>query len=264
MKQILTILIILITYPVYSQVKALPFNGNLITTDQFGFYYEIGDTEIKKYSNSGELNCSYSNNLLGVIANVDVSNPQKILVYFKDFTKILILDNTLSPSSEVIDLTTIELDETSLVCRSYNDAVWYYDPVRFELIRKNQELITTNSSGNIANLLNKNIQPNFMIEDKSKVYLSDPLAGILVFDIYGTYLKTLPILGLMNFQVRDKFLIYTSIEGEIETYDFFTLEKSKYKPLKYNLIDFVRVENETIYIVDKKNQLFIDKIEQQR
>jgi hypothetical protein len=261
MKQILTILITLLSYPVYSQVDALPFNGNLMTTDQFGFYYEIDDTEIKKYSNSGKLDFSYSNNMLGVIANVDVSNPQKILVYFKDFTKILILDNTLSPSSEVIDLTTIELDETSLVCRSYNDAIWYYDPVRFELIRKNQELVTTNSSGNLANLLNTNIQPNFMVEDKNKVYLNDPLVGVLIFDVYGTYLKTLPVLGLMSFQVRDKFLIYTNIEGEIETYDFFTLEKASYKPLKYNSIALVRVENGTIYIVDKKNQLFIDKIE---
>jgi len=262
MKHLLIIFTVLFVYPTYAQETKLPFNGTAITTDQFGFYYDIDDTEIKKYSSNGILDCSYSNNLMGVIANVDVSNPQKILVYFKDFTKILILDITLSPSSEVIDLTTIELDETSLVCRSYNDAVWYYDPVRFELIRKNQELLTTNSSGNIANILNRNIQPNYMAEYNNRLYLNDPASGILVFDIYGTYLKTLPILGLMNFQVRDKFVIYTNKDGEIETYGFLSLEKTKYKPLKYNSIAFVRVENATIYIVDKKNQLFIDKIEQ--
>ena len=163
MKYILTILITLLIYPAYSQVASIPFKGKTITTDQFGFYYEIGDTEINKYSNDGKLNCSYSNNVLGVIANVDVTNPQKVLVYFRDFTKILILDIELAPTSDVIDLTSLELDETTLVCRSYNNGVWYYDPVRFELIRKNQELITTNSSGNLANLLNKNIQANFLL-----------------------------------------------------------------------------------------------------
>ena len=262
MKNILTILIILLTCSVYSQVKTFAFNGLTLTTDQFGFYYEIKDTEINKYSNSGILDCSYSNNMLGVIANVDVSNPQKILVYFRDFTKILILDNTLSPTSEVIDLTTIELDETSLVCRSYNNGVWYYDPVRFELIRKNQELVTTNSSGNLANILNKNIQANFLVEYNNKVYLNDTTNGILVFDNFGTYLKTLPIFGLSNFQVRDKFLIYINKSGEIEAYNFFTLETSKYKPLKYNSVLSVRVENSLIYVVNKKKQLFIDKIEQ--
>lgn len=262
MRHLFTILIVLLVFPPsYAQVKSIPFKGNIIVTDQFGFYYEIGDTEINMYSNDGKLSYSYSNNILGVIANVDVSNPQKILVYFRDFTKILILDNTLSPTSEVVDLTSIELDETTLVCRSYNDGVWYYDPVRFELIRKNQELVTTNSSGNLANLLGNNIQTNFLMEYNNRLYLNDPTNGILVFDIYGAYLKTLPILGLTNFQVKDKFIIYTNQSGEIETYDFFTLEKNKYKSLIYNSVSSVRVENKLIFIVNKKNELFIDKIE---
>jgi len=251
----------MLIYPVFSQVNPIPFKGKAITSDQFGFYYEISDTEINKYFNDGQLSYSYSNNILGVIANVDVTNPQKILVYFRDFTKILILDNTLSPTSEVIDLTTIELDETSLVCRSYNNGVWYYDPIRYELIRKNQGLITTNSSGNLANLLDKNIQANYLVEYNNKLYLNDSINGVLVFDIYGAYIKTLPIYGLLEFQLKDKILIYTNKSDEIETYNFFTLEKTIYKPLIYNSISLVRVENNMIYIVNKKNQLFIDKIE---
>jgi hypothetical protein len=261
MKHILIILTIFLISTAYSQVKSIPFNGQTLTTDQMGYYYEISDNEINKYDNSGALNCSYSNNILGVIANVDVSNPQKILVYFKEFTKILILDNTLSPTSEVIDLTTIELDETTLVCRSYNNGTWYYDPLRFELIRKNQELVTTNTSGNLANLLDKNIQANYLLEYNNSLYLNDPKNGVLVFDNYGTYLKTIPLYGLTGFQVKDKFIIFTNSNGEVETYDFFTLEVTKYQPKKYNSAISVRVENRLIYIVDKKNRLFIDKIE---
>jgi len=261
MKYLATIFITLFLSSAYAQVEPLSFNGKILVTDQFGFYYEIKNTEINKYSNNGVLDCSYSNNMLGVIASVDVSNPQKILVYFRDFTKILILDNTLSPTSELIDLTTIELDETNLVCRSYNNGIWYYDPVKFELIRKNQELTTTNSSGNLANLLSKNIQANYLLEFNNRLYLNDPTNGILIFDNYGTYLKTLPILGLNEFQVKEKYLIYTNSNGGIEAYDFFTFEKTKYKPLKYNSVQSVRVENTLVYIVSKKNQLFIDKIE---
>lgn len=261
MKKLVVILLILVGFYGYSQTSSFPFKGNMITTDQFGHYYEVSDTKINKYSNDGKLICSFSNNILGVIASVDVTNPYKILVYFRDFTKILILDNTLSPTTEVIDLTSINLDETTLVCRSYNDGTWYYDPVRFELVRKSQELVTTNSSGNLANLLQKNIQPDFLIEYNNKVYLNDPESGILVFDIYGTYIKTIPLYGLSEFQVKDKYLIYANKNGEIETYDFLSLETKKYKPLKYNSIRSVRVENKLIYIVDKKNELFIDKIE---
>lgn len=261
MKYYLPIIILLISFNLSAQKSTLKFKGKQMVTDQFGYYYEITDTEIKKYTQQGELYRTYSNNLLGVIANVDVSNPYKIVVYFRDFTKILILDNFLTPTSEVIDLTTLDLDAATLVCRSYNDGTWYYNSLNFELIRKDQELNTTNNSSNLANLLGKNIQPNYLIEYNNKVYLNDTLNGILVFDIYGTYLKTLPIYGVNEFQVKDKFLIYVNKSNEIETYDFFTLEANTYKPLIYNSSVFVRLENDWIYILNKNNQLIIDKID---
>ena len=83
-----------------------------------------------------------------------------------------------------------------------------------------------------------------------------------MFDNYGTYLKTLPIFGLSSFQVKEKQLVYANAANQIETYDFFTLEVIQYKPLKYNAVSQVRVENNTIFIVNKEHQLFIDKIEQ--
>ena len=262
MKKIIVILMVIMGYSLYAQVKMLPFNGNILTTDQFGFYYEVKNTEINKYAINGKLNCSYSNNILGVIASVDVSNPQKIVVYFKDFTKVLILDNTLSPTSEIMDLTRLELDETSLVCRSYNNGIWYYDPIRFELIRKDKELETTNSSGNLANALMINIQANYLVEYNNRLYLNDPKNGLLVFDNFGTYLKTIPLYGLYSFQVKDKFLIYANAESHIELYNFFTLEKTLFKQFKYNAVKTIRLEGNLMFIQDKKNQLFIDKIEQ--
>ncbi len=256
----LLIAILLFSSNLVAQYKT-EFKGNLLATDQFGYFYEIKDTEIIKYTKQGEVYRTFSNNVLGVIANVDVTNPYKILVYFRDFTKILILDNFLAETTDAIDLTEIDLDETTLVCRSYNDGTWYYDPVRFELIRKNQELVTTNTSGNLANLLGKNIQPNYLLEYNNKIYLNDENHGILVFDVYGTYLKTIPIKGLQSFQVRDKHLVYANDEGLIETYDFFTLEKNQYKSLIYNNVKFVQIQNNLIYIIDANNILTIDKIE---
>jgi hypothetical protein len=248
-------------FPVFAQPTISVFKGKLLTTDQLGYFYEVSDNKINKYSNSGKLDCSYSNNILGIISNVDVSNPQKIVVYFRDFTKILILDNELSPTSELIDLTDLELDETSLVCRSYNDGTWYYDPIGFQLIRKNQELVTTNTSGNIANLLNEIIVANYLVEYNNRVYLNDQNLGILVFDNYGTYLKTLPIIGVMLFQVKENHLIYCNTDNKIETYDFFTLEKKEFKPNNYNSILQVRLENNKMFILNKKKQLFIHKLE---
>lgn len=260
MKRLITILLLLPTLLGFSQSIETKFKGNKITTDQFGNYYEISHTEIKKYNQKAQLQYTYSNNLLGEIASVDAFNPLKLLVYFKDFTKILVLDNTLSPTSDVIDLTTLNLEETSLVCRSYNDGIWYYNPVKFELTRKGNDLITTNTSGNISTLLNKNIQPNFFIERNNRVYLNDPVHGVLVFDLYGTYLKTIPIYNLTEFQVKEKYLLYVNEIGEVKKYDFLTLENTNYKVDKGSAIVRVQLEAPYIYLITKLNQLFIDKI----
>lgn len=244
------------------EVKTNKIQGNTFTTDQFGNYYDIGDTEIRKYDKNGTLMSSYSNQVLGMIAHVDLFNPYKILVYYRDFTKVLVLDNFLTETTEVIDLITLDLDETTLVCRSYNDAMWYYDPVRFELIRKNNELVTTNNSGNIANLLGKNIQPNYLLEYNNYVYLNDTTHGILVFDIYGTYIKTIPIYGIETFEVKDKYIIYSNANKKIEIYNFMAIEKQPYKPDTYKDVIEVRQENELIYILNSKKELIIEKLQE--
>ena len=93
MNKQITILIVLTfsTLVLFSQPKKLPLKGATFTTDQFGNYYDVNDVEIKKFNLKGELQYTYSNNLLGKISNIDASNPLKIIVYFRDFTKILIL-----------------------------------------------------------------------------------------------------------------------------------------------------------------------------
>jgi len=54
-----------------------------------------------------------------------------------------------------------------------------------------------------------NIQPNFLIEHNGKLYLNSPNDGILIFDIYGSYLKTIPLKNLESFQVQYPYIFYT-------------------------------------------------------
>ncbi len=261
MKKLILILIYLLSFEINAQNNSIEFKGRAFTTDQTGSYYEIYSNQIIKIGKNGQRQFTYSNNILGEISSVDVSNPMKIVVFFKDFSKVVVLDNTLTEQGGVLDLNEISLEETSLVCTSYNNGIWYYNPVKFQLTRIENTINITNTSANISTLLNKNIQPNFLVEFNNRVYLNDSTQGVLVFDIYGTYLKTLPIFGLTTFQVKEKYLLYVNQLGQIETYDFFTLEKLVFKPLQYANIKNVRIENQTIYIIDSKNELTQDTIE---
>lgn len=260
-KIISIILICFLSLITHAQSQSIEFKGKAFTTDQTGSYYEIYSNQIIKIGKNGQRQFTYSNNILGEISSVDVSNPMKIIVFFKDFSKVVVLDNTLTEQGGVLDLNEVSLEETSLVCSSYNNGIWYYNPIKFQLTRIENSINIINTSANISTLLNKNIQPNFIVEFNNKVYLNDPTQGILIFDVYGTYLQTLPIFGLTTFQVKEKYLLYVNKDAQIETYDFFTLEKSVYKPLQYSNIKMVRIENKTIYIINSKNELIQDTIE---
>jgi hypothetical protein len=261
MEKFILILLCFLSLNMGAQTQTVEFKGKIFTTDQTGSYYEITSNQIFKTGKNGQRQFTYSNNILGEISSVDVSNPMKIIVFFKDFSKVVVLDNTLTEQGGVLDLNEVSLEETSLVCSSYNNGVWYYNPIKYQLTRIENSINITNTSANISTLLNKNIQPNFIVEFNNKVYLNDSTQGILIFDVYGTYLQTLPIFGLTSFQVKEKYLLYVNKDAQIETYDFFTLEKSVYKPLQYSNIKMVRIENKTIYIINSKNELIQDTIE---
>ncbi|MCB9361456.1 MAG: hypothetical protein H6587_00455 [Flavobacteriales bacterium] len=256
----LSVLLSIISLSGFSQLLTKTLSGNQFTTDQFGNFYDISSREIKKYNIKGELMFSYSNNILGEISSVDASNPLKVLVYFKDFTKVLTLDDALSPRGDVLNLNDLSLEETSLVCRSYNNGVWFYNPIKYQLTRlENRNVV--NISSNLSNLLGENIQPNHLVEASEKVYLSDTKHGVLVFDVYGTYLKTIPIYNAKAIQVKQKYILYVNTKNEIEIYNVFTLEKSLYQPEKFNNVKSVRIEGSNIYVLTLKNQLIIDKIQ---
>lgn len=261
MKNLSIVILVLLSSVFYAQTSSVEFKAKAFTTDQTGSYYEIYFNQIKKVGKNGQRQFTYSNNILGEITSVDVFNPMKIVVFFKDFSKVVVLDNTLTEQGGVLDLNEVSLEETSLVCTSYNNGAWYYNPVKFQLNRLEHSSRSINTSANIANILNKNIQPNFLVEYNNRVYLNDPINGILVFDIYGTYLKTIPIFKLKSFQVKENYLLYVNLTGQIETYDFFTLEQAVYKPIEYINVKSVRIENNSIYIITSKNELIIEKID---
>jgi hypothetical protein len=252
--------LVLLSLASSAQLLTKTLSGAQFTTDQFGNIYDISSREIKKFNLKGELLFTYSNNILGEITSVDVYNPLKILVYFKDFTKVLTLDDALSPRGEVLNLNDLSLEETSLVCRSYNNGVWFYNPIKYQLTRLENRNVA-NISNNLSNLLGKNIQPNHLVEANEKVYLSDDKIGVLVFDVYGTYLKTIPIYDTKAIQVKQKYILYVNSTNQIEIYNLFTLEKSLYQAEKYKDVNSVRIEGENIYIFTNKKQIIIDKIE---
>lgn len=211
--------------------KRIYVEGNYFTTDNLGNCFLVDKDEITKYDGKGAVFNKFSIKAFGNIESIDATNPMKLLVFYKDFSKLIYLDNTLSLNGNPIDLEDYNLTQSKLICVSHNDGIWAYDQQKFELIRLDQNLNVSQNTSNLNQLLGLELNPNFICEYNNSVYLNNPSTGILVFDIFGTYIKTIPILNLTKFQVSNEAIYYMS-DNKAISYNLKTTEISEIKLLE--------------------------------
>jgi len=221
---------------------------NLMMTDHIGKLYLGVEDELFMYSKEGKLLYQYSDLSSGEITYLDTRNPLKLLLFYPDYSQITYLDNTLSHSREnAIQLDRLNLELVQLVCASFDNGFWVYDPVDFRLIRFDQGLNVTNEEPNINQLVGAELNPIQMVEGESWLYLNDPQHGIFVFDQFGMYAKLIPIKGIRHFQVRGNG-IFLHIETGLMKYNMITLEQEKVElPIKD--FQFMRIEKDLLYFL---------------
>src|SRR6201998_574176 len=157
-------------------------SSDFFTTDNIGNTYLIKGDEIKKYSQTGDLLKIFSNKTTGKITSVDATNPLRILVFYKDFATILIIDDLLSQNGDMMNLLDYSLEQSDVICNSFNNGIWFFNRENMSLIRLDETYHPVVNTGNLNRLLNTDLKPNFMIESNGYVYLNNPGEGVLVFD----------------------------------------------------------------------------------
>ncbi len=235
----------------YPLALEVPLKADYFTSDNLGNSYVIKGHEIFKYLPNGKLFNRYSNLMLGNITSVDATNPLKLLLFYRDFSKIQFLDNQLSENRGVISLQDLGLEQSTLACISFDNGFWVYDQISFSLIRFNQAFDKVQEARNINQNIGYVPQPSFLYESGDWVYLNNSETGILVFDIFGTYFKTIPLKGLKDFQIAGENLLYFK-GGKLLSYNLKTLAEGEVQ-LPPDEIQMLRVEKEKLMILTKEN-----------
>lgn len=219
-------------------------SADFFTTDNIGNSYLVKGDEIRKYSPQGEFMKIFSAKSLGKITSVDASNPLRVLVFYRDFASVQFLDDLLSQNGDVISLLDLNLEQSDVVCTSFNNGLWLFNRQNASLIRLDENLAHAVNTGNLNQLLGTTFKPNFLLEYNGYVYLNNPDEGIVVFDIYGTYYKTIPLKGLVHFQIKENLLFYFA-KGELRSYD--TRLLAEYS-LPFPIATDARVEKQHYYV----------------
>lgn len=212
----------------YNLITSITTESDFFTTDNQSNVYAVKADVLIKYDKTGKLLYKYSNKNLGNISFVDASNMLRILVFYKDFLQIVFLDNTLSLDGEPVSLDKIGFQQAQLACSSHNSGIWIYDQQNFELVRLDQNFSRTQQTGNLSALLYMDIQPDFLLEYDNKIYLNNPATGILIFDVYGTYYKTIPVKNALGFQPIGDWVYYLS-DKKVKAYNVKTTEEKEFE-----------------------------------
>lgn len=195
--------------------------GNIILLNEHG--------QLKKISPSGDSIAVFNNvRKYGKVHSVDVSNPLKILLYFKDFSTIVVLDRFLN-SRAVIDLRKNALYQVGTIAQSYDNNIWVYDDQEAKLKRIGEDGRVIDQSTDLRLIMDSIPYPQHMVDQDKQLYLYDPLMGVYIFDYYGAIKRRLPFTGWKDFSV-----INQSLFGRDDKY-LYRYEPGSFKLQQYLL-----------------------------
>lgn len=237
--------------PIFAQSPLVfPEKIKNFTTDNLGNVYVFTlDNQVVKYSPEVREQFRYPNRTLGEATLLDATNPFHLLLFFAQHQTVLTLDRTMNVSGQ-FNLMQMGFQRADAVGMASDGALWVYDEASF-LLKKIKADGTVVVRGNDLSLsVRQSLHPNFLLEREQTVFVNDPAVGVLVFDIFGQYRKTIPILGLSELQVLDDQLIYSK-NGQLWSFHLTALlEKPFSLPFELKTGSKLRVANGWLYLLE--------------
>jgi len=240
--------------------RTLPISARYLTTDGVGnIYVVLPDNTIVRYDENGDSTGNYKSVINGSIGQVDATNPLRILVFYPDYNKLVLLDKMLTPISEVA-IQHIAPSGTRVVASAADGAIWMYDGFQAQLKKIDITLQKVISSNDLRQELQTVLTPNFMVEYNRQVYMSDTAKGIYIFDRFGNFVQSIPLQGIYYFQPMGSHIVYL----KNDTLFAWDMEKIKsatlHIPQRKNLPRMASLVRDKLYVLfDDALQIFLLK-----
>ncbi len=173
--------------------------GNILLLDS--------NNQLKKVSPAGDSIAIYNNvRKYGKVFSVDAGNPLKILLYYRDFGTVVVLDRLLNVRT-TIDLRKQNIFQARAIAQSYDNAIWVYDEGEAKLKRIADDGSIIDQTGDFRLQLDEAPTPAYIEDHDRLVYLYDSSRGLLVFDYFGTLKNKLAFTGWQDFQLAGKYIV---------------------------------------------------------
>ena len=178
------------------------------TVDNTGNIYLLTkNNQLKKLDNNGDSIGIYNAvSRFGDISFIDVTNPLKVLLYYKDFATIVEVDRFLNILN-TIDLRSLGIFQVKAIGLAYDNNLWIYDELDARLKRIGDDGVMIDQTTDFRQLFDTVPDPSLIIDQGGLVYLYDVTKGVYVFDHYGALKSHVQLKDWRDFTVIDKSLV---------------------------------------------------------
>jgi hypothetical protein len=204
-----------------SYAQELKIDGvTFVAQDKLGFTYVVTGDRVTKYDRQLVEVAKYTSSF-GRIESVDASDPFKILLFCKDFLRVVLLDNKLATLGNPIFLPDVNSLKPNMVCRSSENGMWIADMYKQQLLYMDFTLNTTREMAMLSTQPPQEV-PVYGIERNGKLFINYSKNSIAVFDKFGAQLQLLSIKVEKWFEVLDSKIYYLN-NGQLYVQDMLLL-----------------------------------------
>ena len=237
--------------------KMIVGNFTMMDVDVLNNIYLItAGNQLKKYNANGDSMAVFNDvRKYGNPTLMDVSNPLKVLLYYKNYATVVMLDRLLSPRNS-INFRQQNIFSVKAIATSYDNNIWLFDEQDYKLKKIDEEGKLLQESTDWRVLMDAVPSPGLIIDNNNFVYLYDPAKGFYIFDYYGTFKNNLPFIGWKNIAVAGGRI--TGMQGnQLHSYVIASLNDKTYNiPSFFDNYISIKAMNGKVYVL-KENALEI-------
>lgn len=242
----------------YAQQDSFPlskrYGGGIadFTVDNLGNIYLLYRTDqLKKISPQGDSIAVFSAmRRYGQVYSIDVTNPLKVLLYYRDFGTVVALDRLLNIRNTV-DLRKLNIFQAKAVGLSYDNNIWVFDEQDGKLKKVTEEGRIANETNDLRQLFDSLPSPDHLIDQDRFVYLYDSTKGIYLFDYYGSLKNRVRLLNWRDVKVLEK-SVYGHNGNYMFRYDVGTLNLQQVlMPPAWRGASRIHITPGRIYVLNK-------------
>jgi hypothetical protein len=231
----------------YTLAQKITISTQTFTTDKLQQIYLVTpEGEIIKMSADSTILGKYSNKKLGAVESVDATNPFSILVYYRDFQTIVLLNRSMIETN-TYSLADLYVSQAGPVAVGEDNSLWLYD-LGASKLRKFITEGNTIKGTNTTVMQFKGAKPNKLMVKDGEVFMNAPEHGLFAFDLYGKFERKYDFKGLTDFQIVEKQIVFRQA-GEFFRYSTKTFGTVPMKlPPGITADANIRVERGKLYV----------------